>query len=323
MLLFSFPFVIPTSRTFINIPNDPSLENAILKGWNRIMKCLTQEDVPKRDAIEEEKKKLEELKEEITLLNEKQKQIIRNIFKSEQTESMQEKDSKQIAEHEVSLSIGESIDFASERYDHIKQDNDTQKTGGWIKQNFRTAIEASRRLLLKVKNSKLYEQPEIVLRSTKPEMGECYPFNGTSGTISIRLRNPEPVRAVSIKHIPQSPHYERSSAPNQFSATCICRSKVNESSKCLNESIMQLNQTSAEKAVLSHKLNDFEIEYYEHITNGNYVLNDKSSQLFMKENGKDTLLNCEIVRFNFSSNHGNPNYTCVYRLNVYHSPSNI
>ncbi|VDM15831.1 unnamed protein product [Hydatigera taeniaeformis] len=124
---------------------------------------------------------------------------------------------------------------------------------------------------------------EILQPSNHP--GECWCFHGSTGQAIVRLAVPVHVTGVSLEHIPKAlAHTGRiDSAPREFLI----------------------------KALESDSAEDGEIL-------GSFIYNEdgKPIQYFpvmARSDGKPTL----FVELVITSNHGHPEYTCVYRLRVH------
>jgi len=130
-------------------------------------------------------------------------------------------------------------------------------------------------------------EPGMVLRpGTSP--GQCWAFRGSTGTVVIRLSSPVAVSAVTLEHIPStlSPDGSVNSAPKDFSVHGL--HSVNEA----NPSLL-----------------------------GNYT--------YAVDGGKDPIQTFEVdttahpkqfyplVEVTINSNHGNKDYTCLYRIRVH------
>ncbi|KAL5105992.1 hypothetical protein TcWFU_000006 [Taenia crassiceps] len=124
---------------------------------------------------------------------------------------------------------------------------------------------------------------EILQPSTHP--GECWCFHGSEGQAIVRLAVPVHVTGVSLEHIPKSlAHTGRiDSAPRDFLI----------------------------KALESDSAQDGEV-----LGSFTYEQDGKPIQYFpvvARSDGKPTL----FVELVITSNHGHPEYTCVYRLRVH------
>jgi len=129
------------------------------------------------------------------------------------------------------------------------------------------------------------------------EPGQCFPLQGSSGFVDVRLRTAIILDAVTLEHVTKSVAYDRSSAPKDCHIYGLIEEHSNDDP--LDKII--------EKAIL---LKEF-----------TYDLEKKNVQTFnIEKHGSPVAVNA--VRFNFSSNHGSPSYTCIYRLRVHgHEPN--
>ncbi|KAA6391214.1 MAG: hypothetical protein EZS28_013260 [Streblomastix strix] len=177
----------------------------------------------------------------------------------------------------------------SKAYDHTKQDI----VSGIVKKF--------------LKNPLLVEST-IVLEGSDVELGECFPLKkektkeGTDkpSYITIKLAREEPISAVTISHIPAGLTPSITSAPRDFTATCISFTPdpTGKSKKKKEERVIVEGKFDAE--LLPHQT--FE-------ANKGVV------------DGKEDYLSCKAIRFDFLTNYGNEDFTCVYRLQV-HSANN-
>ncbi|XP_044731520.1 SUN domain-containing protein 1-like [Chrysoperla carnea] len=121
----------------------------------------------------------------------------------------------------------------------------------------------------------------IIQPSTLP--GECWAFKGSSGTAVIKLLGRVVVTGVSLEHIPASisPTGELKTAPKEFSIWGLT-SEVDNEGAFLGQFI--------------------------------YNISGPSVQYFPVNNCYKSY---NYVEFKVISNHGNPEYTCVYRIRVH------
>ncbi|KDR17830.1 Unc-84-like protein A [Zootermopsis nevadensis] len=116
--------------------------------------------------------------------------------------------------------------------------------------------------------------------------GECWAFEGSKGAVVIQLIADIYVTGVSVEHIPPalSPTGATSSAPKDMSVWGL---------KCLDD----------EEETLLGQFNydntGGRVQYFE-----------------IKDIGKSF----SIVEFKIHSNHGDPRFTCVYRIRVHGKP---
>lgn len=68
-------------------------------------------------------------------------------------------------------------------------------------------------------NGKVLNSPQLVIKPTSSQPGDCFAFKGSEGSITIQLMGRIFVDTISIEHITeaQSPNGRIDSAPNQFS----------------------------------------------------------------------------------------------------------
>uniref|UniRef100_A0A7N0ZVS1 SUN domain-containing protein n=1 Tax=Kalanchoe fedtschenkoi TaxID=63787 RepID=A0A7N0ZVS1_KALFE len=122
------------------------------------------------------------------------------------------------------------------------------------------------------------------------EPGQCFALRGSSGFVQIQLRTAIIPEAVTLEHVSKSVAYDRSSAPKD------CRV-----SGWLEESKVD-GQDIVEKRIL---LSEF-----------SYDLEKSNAQTYpVSESAGGGIVN--MVRLDFTSNHGSPSHTCIYRLRVH------
>lgn len=129
-------------------------------------------------------------------------------------------------------------------------------------------------------------EPERMLRPSFGEPGQCFPLKGSSGFVEIRLRAPIVPEAVTLEHVAKSVAFDRSSAPKH------CR----VSGWLKNDS-----EIGGEKMFL--------------LTEFTYDLEKHHVQTYKVESAASNLV--DIIRLDFTSNHGSDTHTCIYRLRVH------
>ncbi|KAJ4835165.1 hypothetical protein Tsubulata_028760 [Turnera subulata] len=122
------------------------------------------------------------------------------------------------------------------------------------------------------------------------EPGQCFPLKGSAGFVEIRLRVAIIPEAITLEHVAKSVAYDRSSAPKD------CRV-----SGWLQGEDTELGVDAAKRFLLTEFTYDLEK------TNAQtyYVVDSPASGLI------------DTVRLDFTSNHGSPSHTCIYRLRVH------
>lgn len=118
--------------------------------------------------------------------------------------------------------------------------------------------------------------------------GDCWAMNGAKGYALIRLKEAAIVTGVTVEHIPKelTPSGSLSSAPREFRI---------------------LGKNEKEPVQEGDQLGDF-----------TYSIEDRPIQEFsVKDEGKAYT----HILFDFISNHGNNDYTCIYRVRIHGRPA--
>ncbi|KAL3671833.1 hypothetical protein V7S43_002502 [Phytophthora oleae] len=133
-------------------------------------------------------------------------------------------------------------------------------------------------------------RPETALSETM-EMGSCWGIAGSSGRLSVKFAQQIIADAITIDHIPAQIASDFSSAPNEFRVLGIS----------------------------GHPLR----ETVEFTTFGNfsYASNGASSQTFKLSSPLSQRSPIDGITLEVLSNHGNPEYTCLYRFRVHGQPA--
>ncbi|KAF3442681.1 hypothetical protein FNV43_RR16598 [Rhamnella rubrinervis] len=158
------------------------------------------------------------------------------------------------------------------------------------------AGKASNWFLMNAKKG-VHNNADKMLKPSFGEPGQCFPLKGTSGFVQIRLRTAIIPEAVTLEHVAKSVAYDRSSAPKS------CRV-----SGWLQERDIELPDDTEKMYLLAEFTYDLEKSNAQTF----HVLDSASSSVV------------NTVRFDFSSNHGSPSHTCIYRLRVHgHEPDSV
>ncbi|XP_008799124.1 SUN domain-containing protein 1-like [Phoenix dactylifera] len=120
------------------------------------------------------------------------------------------------------------------------------------------------------------------------EPGQCFPLQGSSGFVEIRLRSGIIPEAVTLEHVSKSVAYDRSSAPKDCRVSAWFESPDDE-------------PFSHAKMYL---LSEF-----------SYDLDKSNAQTFNVVTADMGVVN--MVRLDFASNHGSSALTCIYRFRVH------
>ncbi|XP_040993658.1 SUN domain-containing protein 1-like [Juglans microcarpa x Juglans regia] len=129
-----------------------------------------------------------------------------------------------------------------------------------------------------------------MLRPSLGEPGQCFALSSGSGFVQIRLRTAIVPEAVTLEHVAKSVAYDRFSAPKD------CRVSGWLQGQNPVESV------DTEKMFL---LAEFTYDLEKSNAQTFNVLNSESSGIV------------DTVRLDFTSNHGSPSHTCIYRFRVH------
>ncbi|KAL8159730.1 hypothetical protein V2J09_001267 [Rumex salicifolius] len=163
----------------------------------------------------------------------------------------------------------------------------------------------------------IYNNAEKMLKPSFGEPGQCFPLKGNSGYVQIRLRTAIIPEAITLEHVAkiafpiwevtfydvqESLAYDRSSAPRD----------------CLVFGWLQGQQGTNGL--------DTEVDVYGEkmllLTKFTYDLEKSNAQTFNVLASASSVV--DTIRFDFSSNHGSPSHTCIYRVRVHgHEPNMV
>ncbi|BAT80837.1 hypothetical protein LR48_Vigan07g032600 [Vigna angularis] len=150
---------------------------------------------------------------------------------------------------------------------------------------------------LKLVRNGVHPSAERMLKPSFGEPGQCFPLKDSKGFVQIRLRTAIIPEAVTLEHVAKSVAYDRSSAPKD------CR---------VSGWLQGGNGDSA-----------FDIEKMYLLSEFTYDLEKSNAQTFnVLNSGAFGLI--DTVRLDFTSNHGSPSHTCIYRFRVHgHEPDSV
>ncbi|KMZ63387.1 SAD1/UNC-84 domain protein 1 [Zostera marina] len=137
----------------------------------------------------------------------------------------------------------------------------------------------------------IHSNAQKMLEPSFGQPGQCFALQGSNGFIEIRLRSAIIPEAVTLEHVAKSVAYDRSSAPKD----CRVYGRFEGSE-------FDPSSSDEENMVLLKEIR--------------YDLESNNAQTF----SIDLPISLEvvnIVRLEFSSNHGSPSHTCIYRFRVH------
>ncbi|CAA7392998.1 unnamed protein product [Spirodela intermedia] len=129
-----------------------------------------------------------------------------------------------------------------------------------------------------------------MLQPSFGEPGQCFPLRGSTGFVEIKLRTGIIPESITIEHVAKSVGYDRSSAPKDCRISAWLEGLGNSPSSWPERTMLTL------------------VEF-------TYDLGKGNAQTFGAAPSSVGMVN--MVRLDFSSNHGNPSYTCLYRLRIH------
>jgi len=139
----------------------------------------------------------------------------------------------------------------------------------------------------------------------QPEVhpGKCWAMHGSSGYVTIQLSMPIIIEAISLEHIPQkvAPTGKLDSAPREFIVTAKHRHR-NDADYTIGQFTYDIRGKYVQKFAVKDQ----------HCTKSFHE--EKSCTM----DGKRVF---RIVTLKVISNHGNPDYTCIYRFRVHGTPA--
>ncbi|XP_052145124.1 SUN domain-containing protein 1-like [Oryza glaberrima] len=138
--------------------------------------------------------------------------------------------------------------------------------------------------------------PKKILQPSFGEPGQCFPLQGSSGFVEIKLRKGIVPDAITLEHVSKDVAYDMSTAPKDCRVSGWYQEAHNEA--------YSGHAASAKMYVL---------------TEFTYDLDKKNVQTFDITAPDVGIIN--MVRLDFTSNHGSSALTCIYRIRVHgHEP---
>lgn len=144
----------------------------------------------------------------------------------------------------------------------------------------------------------VHSDADKMLRPSFGEPGQCFPLKGSSGFVQIKLRTAIIPEAITLEHVSKSVAYDRTSAPKDCRVSAWLRGVHDQDLEVHTEKMFLL----AEFTYDLEKSNAQTVP----------VLDTAVSNIV------------DTVRLDFTSNHGSPSHTCIYRLRVHgHEPEAV
>lgn len=141
-----------------------------------------------------------------------------------------------------------------------------------------------------LKGRGVHPNADEMLKPSFGEPGKCFALKGSSGFVQIKLRGAIVPEAVTLEHVAKSVAYDRSTAPKDCRVSGWLQNR-------------DLHTADDEEKMLL-------------LTEFTYDLEKSNAQTFnVLDNTASGLV--DTVRLDFTSNHGSPTLTCIYRLRVH------
>ncbi|KAL5228154.1 hypothetical protein ABZP36_016419 [Zizania latifolia] len=157
------------------------------------------------------------------------------------------------------------------------------------------AYDAGKRSILSAFRGGDNADPQKMLQPSFGEPGQCFPLQGSSGFVEIKLRKGIIPDAITLEHVSKDVAYDISTAPKDCRVSGWYQETPNEASG---------HAASAKMSVL---------------TKFTYGLDKKNVQTFDITTPDVGIIN--MVRLDFTSNYGSSALTCIYRIRVHgHEP---
>nr|AXY97736.1 SAD1/UNC-84 domain protein 1 [Populus tomentosa] len=141
-----------------------------------------------------------------------------------------------------------------------------------------------------MKGGGVHPNADEMLKPSFGEPGKCFALKGSRGFVQFKLRSAIVPEAVTLEHIAKSVAYDRSTAPKDCQVSGWMQNPDLDSAD------------DKEKMFL--------------LTEFTYDLEKSNAQTFNVLDKTASGL-VDTLRLDFTSNHGNPSLTCIYRLRVH------
>ncbi|XP_050386984.1 SUN domain-containing protein 1-like [Argentina anserina] len=146
--------------------------------------------------------------------------------------------------------------------------------------------------------NRVHSDAEKMLRPSFGEPGHCFPLKGSSGFVQIKLRTAIIPEAITLEHVSKSVAYDRTSAPKDCRLSAWLRGVHDQGLEVHTEKMLLLAEFT-------------------------YDLDKSNAQTVpVLDSAVSNIV--DTVRLDFTSNHGSPSHTCIYRVRVHgHEPESV
>ena len=129
--------------------------------------------------------------------------------------------------------------------------------------------------------------------------GNCWAFFGTQGSLTVHLARPVQIVSIGLEHTPWSSSWVHTSAPREFRVVAyLCKDR--------SGSLPHVSSEQVELGVFEYQVGPSS-KHLQVFAVPEEILSTDAAQA----------ANVCMVRLDILSNHGNKDYTCLYRFRVH------
>jgi len=171
--------------------------------------------------------------------------------------------------------------------------------------------------------SSLTPKPGRVISSVARKPGNCWPFAGKTGSLGIILREPVYVTGMTLEHMEWERSLVRDTAPKSITFWV----RIMEAEKYYNKAVMEASKALGERPGLVQAAKKSQ-PMYEYVKVGKFEYEFTESSppaqtFWIPMDMKRLNISSDKVLMHVYDNHGNPNYTCIYRVRVHGEPLRV
>lgn len=175
-----------------------------------------------------------------------------------------------------------------------------------------------------IEELKLSSSPYNALQPSVSEgAGHCWPMAGSNGRLTVRLKTPIHITAITIDHLPPSVSPVRNIKGKDYVTSVEIASQLRSTSApkrfVLYGLSGDLNEDEEGKTLLGSfafdASNDAPPTQTFHL--GKFIFREGNDEESSKEDVKIAETSTPIIMLHVLDNHGHPDYTCIYRFRVH------
>ncbi|KAA8496689.1 SUN domain-containing protein 3 [Porphyridium purpureum] len=173
--------------------------------------------------------------------------------------------------------------------------------------------------LFSARGSRAPKRPTVALQ---PDIspGNCWAFSGTHGSMTVHLARPVVITSVAIEHTPWSASWAHSSAPREFSVSAYMCSDSRDGAPHVSSRVVDLGRFEFRVGAGSKHMQVFSVDPSAMLASRDDATTEPSLASEASTSGHASSRAAShacMVRLDVLSNHGNPDYTCLYRFRVH------